>query len=614
MNAFGGLIMKFLGDIDSSNLLLLDVKYSKIKNDEGKWEDYAMLLMKNVETGEKKVFNMKNPEMEIFFTKPEYRNYDYNVTAIEKEKTFSKVVKYKDVIREIVKEAEGKWKDYYNQCKEQSQYKAMKNVFHYNYAFGSDQDICDYYRCQWNLNYHNPHLQVKLDKMFLDIEVDGIETKGVPLHGVAPINAVSVTDSKGMTCYEFLLRKGVRDNPQIAEFEKNIDSFYDLCHETFDADFPGMKYQVMMFDDEETLLKALFGLIKQLDRDFCAIWNMGYDIPYITERMQVLGLDPVDIMTSDDFAVRELYYWADKKTGVVVEKKDYFNLSSRTIFTDAMLNFGKIRKGGAVLRSLKLNAIAKSEFGSEKIDYHEEANIKTLPYVNYIKFVLYSMKDTLLMHGIENKSQDIDNLFARATVNGSMYRSVFSQTKFLKNRYYIECYKDGYISGNNSNMDYSKGFDDVDKESEEKFDGAVVGDPELNGHVGIKLFGKRSKYVHKYVVDMDFSSMYPWSIISFNISPHTMLGKLFIDKSHYKGEIKDGDVEDPLLKFEPGKEFVENMLADDLIKMGGNWFNLPSVESMLDDLAEKKPERYRVRVDNEYNELEVINLEFDKVS
>lgn len=582
--------MKFLGNIDTSNLILLDVKYSKIKNDSGRFEDYAMLLMKNMVTGEKKVFNIKNPEMEIFFTKPEFRNYDYNVTAIEREKTFPKVVKYKDVIKEIVKEAEGKWKEYYKQCLEQSNYKATKNVFHYNYAFGSDLDICDYYRCQWNLNYHNPHLQIKLSKMHLDIEVDGIETKGIPLHGEAPINAVSVTDAEGMTCYSFLLRHAVRENPLIPEFEKNIDSFYDLCHETFDEEFPGMQYQVMMFDDEETLLKALFGLIKKLNRDFCSIWNMGYDIPYITERILNLGLDPIDIMTNDEFAVRDLYYWADRKTGVVVEKKDYFNSSTTTIYTDAMLNYGKIRKGRGVLRSLKLNAIAKTELDSKKLDFHEEANIKTLPYINYIKFVLYNMKDTLLMYAIENKTQDIDNLFSRATVNGSMYRAVFSQTKFLKNRYYIECYEDGFVSGNNSNMDYAKPFDADAKENEEKFDGAVVGDPELNCHVGIKLFGKRSKYVHRYVVDMDFSSMYPWSIISFNISPHTMLGKLFVDKSYYKGEIRDGDVEDESLKFEPGKEFVENMLADDLIKMGQNWFNLPSVEEMLADIDEKIPQ------------------------
>ena len=42
-------------------------------------------------------------------------------------------------------------------------------------------------------------------------------------------------------------------------------------------------------------------------------------------------------------------------------------------------------------------------------------------------------------------------------------------------------------------------------------------------------------------------------------------------------------------KFETGKEFVENVLADDAIKLGVNWFGLPSVEEMLNDLEEKYP-------------------------
>jgi DNA polymerase elongation subunit (family B) len=596
--------MKFLGDIDTSNLILLDVKYSKIKNEQGHFEDYAMVLLKNIKTGEKKVFNIKEPEMEIFFVKPEFRNFDYNLSAIERDKTSPKKVKFRNVINEIAKEAGGEWDKYRKECIEQGQYRAMKNLQHYNYVFGSDLELPDYYRCMWNINYHNPDLKVHLTKSFLDIEVDGIESKGVPVDGTCPINAVSLTDGESKTCYSFLLRNAVRDNPLIAEFEANIDDFYKLCHETFDEEFPGFKYQVFMFDDEVTLIKALFSLIRKLDRDFCSIWNMGYDIPYIIKRCIELDIDYVDLMTDPDFAVRDVYYWADHKTGVVVEKKDFLNMSSRTIFTDAMLNYGKIRKGRGVLRSIKLNAIAKLELGSTKMDYHEEANIKTLPYVNYIMFVLYNMKDTLLLYGIESKTEDIDNLFSRATANGSMYRSVFSQTKFLKNRYYIECYKDGFISGNNANMDYASSYDDKE-DDDVKFDGAVVGDPELNSHVGVSIFGKRSKYVFKYVVDMDFSSMYPWSIISFNISPHTMIGKLLVEKESFKGEIKDGDTDDPNLKFEPGKEFVENMLANDMVKTGENWFGLPSLEKIISGIDKKYPEPTKVVIpDDGYNILD----------
>lgn len=590
--------MKFLGDLDTSDLILLDIKHSRLKTEEGRSEDYAMVLLKNVRTGEKFVYNIKDPEIELHFAKPEERNFDYNLTAIERDRTFIKKVKARSVINEIVKEAGGEWKQYYDRCREQGNYKAFKNIHHYPYVFGSDLDVADYYRCMWTIHYHNPNTQVKLTKMFMDIEVDGIDTRGVPLDGVAPINAVSITDTESKTCYAFLLRNACRENPQIAEFEEHIDEFYEKCHEEFDKEFPGFQYKVFMFDNEVQLLTGLFTLIKKLDRDFCAIWNMGYDIPYIIARCNVLGIDPVELITDRDFAVRDLYYWNDSRAGMPVEKKDYFNSSTRTIYTDAMLNYGKIRKGGSVIRSLKLNYVSTLELDEQKLDYSKEANIKTMPYVNYMMFVLYNMKDTLLMHNIENRTDDIDNLFSRAIANGSSYKEVFSQTKFLRNRFFVECYKDGFISGNNANMDYAAAYG-ASEDDGVGYDGAVVGDPELNCHVGVNVFGKRSKYVFKYVVDMDFSSMYPWSIISFNISAHTMIGKLFINKEYYKGEIEEGDADNPDLKFEPGKQFVEDLLAQDYIKLGQAWFNLPSVTDMLADLEEKKPKRLRVSIGNE---------------
>ena len=46
-----------------------------------------------------------------------------------------------------------------------------------------------------------------------------------------------------------------------------------------------------------------------------------------------------------------------------------------------------------MLRSKKLNDVGMSELKDTKLDYSEEANIKTLPYVDYKKFVKYNIKD-----------------------------------------------------------------------------------------------------------------------------------------------------------------------------------------------------------------------------
>ena len=123
-----------------------------------------------------------------------------------------------------------------------------------------------------------------------------------------------------------------------------------------------------------------------------------------------------------------------------------------------MSQYIKIRKARAELKTVRLNAIAKSELNDEKLDYSDEANIKTLPYENYRMFVLYNIKDTLLQYGIERKTHDIDNVFQRSLVNATQYESAFSQTILLKNRAYLSYYKQGFIIGNNQNIDYASQY------------------------------------------------------------------------------------------------------------------------------------------------------------
>lgn len=90
-----------------------------------------------------------------------------------------------------------------------------------------------------------------------------------------------------------------------------------------------------------------------------------------------------------------------------------------------------------------------------------------------------------------------------------------------------------------------------------------------------------------------------------------MVGKLLIDNKHYNGNARDVYEEDPNLKFECGKEYLENYLTKDVIRMGMNWHNLPSVEEMLDELDEIHPRSKHIKIDNQYSDFEeaVIGLE-----
>lgn len=608
--------MKFLPNRKPENTMLVNIDYHRPSRDT-EWVDYLDIIYKDLDTQEKFVKTIEKPTIEIYFAKEQFRNVGYNRSFIEIENTDMHECAYKDLPFYIAKQAGDSYVAYAKDAIETRKRKKLENLHKYKHVFGSDYDIANWYKIQWFLHNNNDRPKV-ITKQYLDIEVDGIEAEGFPRDGECPINAVTIVDEELKASYTFLLRN--EKNPQIQEFEDTIDTFTEELHEEFDEVYGKLTYQFYMYDenDELNLLIDMFKLINTLKRDFLLIWNMGFDIPYIIARFKELGVDdPSQYMCHKDFPIHEMFYYKDNRNFKVENKGDYFKISSYTTYLDQMISYAGLRKGGGELRSLKLNAVAQDEIGDEKLDYGDVADIKTLPYVDYKRFVRYNIKDVLLQMGIERKTSDVENLYMRSYANATSYNKIFKQTIFLKNRAYIEYYNQGLIIGNNINIEY--GLEErEDEEEDEKFDGALVADPTLNEYEGIVVSGKKSMYVYDNVVDMDFSSMYPYIIIAFNIAPNTMVGKLIIGGSIEEAynaalELKKGKV---VKKEDPGKDFVDNMLTGNILNMGSKWFNLPSVEHIATTLKDKyiidvSPASF---VDNEGFEHEPIVIEFNYVN
>lgn len=578
--------MKILPHLNSDNIMLVNTIYHYGKKATN-YKDFLDIIYKDLKTGEKHVETLETPEMEIYFAKEDSMNNKYNRSFIELENAEPHICKFKDLPFYIAKQAGEDYVAYIQNAIKSKNRGSINNIHKYKNVFGSDYDIENWYRIQWFLHNHNDK-EKPLTKQYLDIEVDSIDTEGFPRDGECPINAVTIVDEEDLVSYTFLLRNPA--NPLIQEFEDEIESFIEELHDAFDETYGELDYKFYMYDDECDLIKDMYKLINTLKRDFLLIWNMGFDIPYIIARIKELDMDPVEVMCHKDFPVKELYYKKDTKNFMVQNKSDYFKISSYTAHLDQMLLYAGLRKGQGELRSYALNAVARAEVKDEKLDYSEDANIKTLPYVDYKKFVMYNIKDVLLQLGIERKTGDIDNIYSRAYTNATSYNKIFKQTVFLKNRAYLEYYKQGLIIGNNINVEY--GLDQFEsEEDDEKFDGALVADPMLNDFEGIEVFGDKSMFIFDNVVDMDFTAMYPHIIIAFNIAPNCMVGKLIIGgdiQEAYKNASLDGKVEDA------GKDFIDNYLTNNVANMGTKWFGLPNVVELNDkirahfNLKEKK--------------------------
>lgn len=572
--------MKFLGNIKKEDYIPIDFIYTRA-NKANNYTDCMYIVYKNIKTGEKLLKEIEKPQYEFYMTKPEYRCFDTNKHFMHKDMLDKITCRYTDVTNRLAKEAGPMYENYVRKCREEGRYRDT-SLIHTKCvnAFCSNYDIESWYRVQYFLEYgcDNPK---PITKQFLDIEVDSINIEGFPQPGSCPINAVTLIDQESMTSYTFLLEND--KNPQIEEFKNNLSEFRKDLAESFDDVYGKIDYKFLFYKewDELTLIKDVFKLINTLKRDFLLVWNISFDIPFIIERIKRLGGDPEEIMCHKDFKHKKLYFKKDTENFDIANKGDYLDIASYTVYMCQMISYAGKRKGKE-LKSHNLNSVGKIEIGDEKIDYSEEADIKTFPYVNYTKFVKYNIKDVLLQLAIDVKTEDIDTLYERAYYNGVNYKKIFKQTQFLLGRVFIEFYKQGFILGNNVNTYIEKSI--KKKDDDDKFAGAVVADPKLNECMGVKLLGKRSARVFKLVIDLDFSSMYPNIMISTNNSADTMIAKIIIPIEHEELDSKRhyNTLKDDIPKFDAGHEFIENYLQDNVLEMGKTWFNLPSIKEVTD--------------------------------
>jgi hypothetical protein len=102
--------------------------------------------------------------------------------------------------------------------------------------------------------------------------------------------------------------------------------------------------------------------------------------------------------------------------------------------------------------------------------------------------------DTVVQKCIENKTQDLEYIFAKCLVNNTSYRKGHRQTIYLINRMASDWYKMGYIIGNNSNRNNSK---------PPKFLGALVHDPTHNNDYSRLKIGGKAIWVCDNLQDYD---------------------------------------------------------------------------------------------------------------
>lgn len=561
--------MKFLDGV-GPNQEVLPLNYIYFNERNFNVDDVLTIIYKDVASGETKVQNIIKPEIEVWIVKPEYREaVRFNRTWVKKEYLEPHKVRYRNRYRQIAKILG---------LQDEDIDLAKTSPF----VLFSNLDIRNYYALQFIHEYNVPD-SFNLNIGLFDIENDIIDIDHFPQPGECPISLIAFIDVSNDSVYQFILEPQNHShtiNPatgdyydyrdQVQHLKEHVKEYVQELHEMFDESYGVLDYHILFLKSEEEMISKFFKLLDVLNIDFAEAWNAAYDMSNLTSRPDKILSDPIQLICSDRFLAKECLFVEDKNP-LFHKRKHTCQIAHPTVFIDQMVIYAGLRSAMGKIPSLKLNVIAQKEIGDTKLDYSEEGSIKELPYENFWKYCLYSIKDTLLQLGIHRKTDDISSVYSRMLEDGLLSNEVFTSTIQLTNSLSTFLLEHDYIPGNNFNkfndeqklkqqayfyganedivsdeneammnamVDPDDLVDVVDEEEEDdssskkkkKFSGAMVQDPNRMLPTGFKINGRLNSRIHNNVGDMDITSEYPTAIILSNMSSETLIARVeFVD-------------------------------------------------------------------------------------
>ncbi len=307
-------------------------------------------------------------------------------------------------------------------------------------------------------------------KMYVDIEVYNNKNLKFPdpKKAESPINAISFK---------------IGDNPvnvwicRLPQMDKKEPNIPD-----------GVLYK--SYSSEYNLLQAFAKLVRETNPDILTGWNfLGFDMLTIYGRMLKLGIDP-NLMSPVNTTHIDL-----KRYGCVfvygIHVMDMLDLYKELTYS--------------VEESYKLDFIGQKQLGIGKVSYN--GTLDELFEENLSEFIRYSAVDTDILYQLDKKMGHIDLKNELIKICSTTWKTSES-TMGLVDPLCVSYAKEQNLVCRNA----------VIEKSDFTIPGAYVRNP-VKGR-------------HNFVIDLDFSSLYPSIICSCNIGPNTYIGKINSDIAH----------------------------------------------------------------------------------
>ena len=327
---------------------------------------------------------------------------------------------------------------------------------------------------------------------------------------------------------------------------------------------------VHQYDDESQLLYDFVNYFKAEQPDIITGWNIRlFDIPYIVNRLNEIGIDarkmsPWNLLKSKKIDKGGKEYLVYEIIGISIV--DYYELYKTFTYVNQ--------------ESYRLDHIAWVELGERKISYNEYDSISDFYKNNFQKFIEYNIKDVVLVERLEQKMKLMELAVALAYSAGVNFNDVFSQVRTWDVIIY------NHLLNNNIAIPPKR-----ISSKDSQYAGAYVKEPIVG--------------MHNWVVSFDIASMYPSSIMQYNISPETFVEQL-------PTRLSAKDVINPCDSIQ--NLFDECSDADVSIAANGACF-MKTKHGFLPELMDKmfkERKMYKDMMINSKKELEAIDVELKR--
>jgi DNA polymerase I len=247
--------------------------------------------------------------------------------------------------------------------------------------------------------------------------------------------------------------------------------------------------------DERDMLNKLVEIINEYDPDVITGFNINnFDMPYIIDRMRKNNVKPV----------------FGRCTSKYVRYDKFANRYKITIIGRVIADSFQIVKTGWNLKRYGLDFVSKELLNEEKGDV-KKSEIGKLwrgTHEEFKKLASYNLKDSVLAMNLLLKLKLLDKYVALSKISGSLLNDILGGGEIQRIENYLlrEFNMEGYILPSKSQANRAGNGGDDKKDS-------------LKG--GFVLEPKRG--IHSMVLVLDFKSMYPSLIRTYNICPTTLV-------------------------------------------------------------------------------------------